>query len=89
MTKQEIEDELVLISILERLVDNLDERSKAVMLIGRTNAPSGYLEFRKRYNCTETQARKFAKLNAVRLCATRDELAQERKTLQARLEKLQ
>ena len=77
---EKIKDQLFLISVLERTSDNIKERSKIVFMCAERRAPH-YTQFCKYLHCTEKQARLFAKLPAIRLADTAEEIAVEKKQL--------
>lgn len=77
---EKIKDQLFLISVLERTSDNIKERSKIVFMCAERKAPH-YTQFCKYLHCTEKQARLFAKLPAIRLADTAEEIAAEKEQL--------
>lgn len=85
-TINQLRDQLFLVRTLERMVDNIDERSKiAVLMCSHRNAPH-YDMLRKYLNCSEKQARKLCKLPALALTKSAEELAVEEATLIADLQ---
>lgn len=80
-TIQEIKDQLFLVSVKERMCDNIQERSKIVHLCdARTQAPH-YELLCKYLNCTEEQAKLFIQMPVIRLADTAEEIAQEKRKL--------
>lgn len=80
-TIQDINDQLFLVSVKERMCDNIQERSKIVHLCdARTEAPH-YARLCKYLNCTEEQARLFIQMPVIRLADTAEEIAQEKREL--------
>lgn len=87
-TIQEIKDQLFLVSVKERMCDNIQERSKIVHLCdARTQAPH-YVQLCKYLNCTEHQANLLAKMPVIRLADTAEEIAQEKRKLLNELHKV-
>ena len=86
-TIQEIKDQLFIVGVKERMLNNIEERSKIVHLCDeRTEAPH-YTRLCKYLICTEKQARLFAKLLAIRLADTAEEIAAEKEQLLNELQK--
>lgn len=77
----EIKDQLFLVSVKERMCDNIQERSKiAIELCSEKHAPH-YVQLCKYLNCTEHQANLLAKMPVIRLADTAEEIAQEKRKL--------
>lgn len=80
-TIQEIKDQLFIVEVKERMLDNITERSKIVHLCDeRTEAPH-YTKLCKYLKCTEEQAKLLVQMPAVRLADTAEEIAVEKKQL--------
>ena len=80
-TIQEIEDQLFIVGVKERMLNNIKERSKIVHLCdGRTEAPH-YTKLGKYLKCTEEQAKLFIQMPVIRLADTAEEIAQEKRKL--------
>ena len=80
-TIQEIKDQLFIVEVKERMLDNITERSKIVHLCNELTEAPHYKKLCRYLNCTEKQARLFAKLPAIRLADTAEEIAVEKKQL--------
>ena len=80
-TIQEIKDQLFLVSVKERMLNDIKERSKiAIELCSEKHAPH-YMQLCKYLNCTERQANLLAKMPIIRLADTAEEIAQEKREL--------
>ena len=80
-TIQEIKDQLFIVSVKERMLNNIKERSKIVHLCNELTEAPHYKKLCRYLNCTEKQARLFAKLPAIRLADTAEEIAAEKEQL--------
>lgn len=87
-TIQEIKDQLFLVSVKERMCDNIQERSKiAIELCSEKHAPH-YKQLCKYLNCTKHQANLLAKMPIIRLADTAEEIANEKRELLNELHQL-
>lgn len=77
----EIKDQLFLVSVKERMLNDIKERSKiSIELCSEKHAPH-YVQLCKYLNCTEHQANLLAKMPVIRLADTAEEIAQEKREL--------
>lgn len=77
----EIKDQLFLVSVKERMLNDIKERSKiSIELCSKKHAPH-YVQLCKYLNCTERQANLLAKMPVIRLVDTAEEIAGEKRGL--------
>lgn len=79
-TIQEIKDQLFLVTVKERMLDNIKERSKIVSLCAERNAPH-YTQLREYLHCTKRQVQALIKMPVIRLADTAEEIAKEKSEL--------
>ncbi|MCQ2348396.1 MAG: hypothetical protein MJZ65_04320 [Paludibacteraceae bacterium] len=80
-TIQEIKDQLFLVSVKKRMLNDIQERSKiSIELCSEKHAPR-YTQLCQYLNCTERQANLLAKMPIIRLADTAEEIAHEENEL--------